>query len=177
MAEAVNNARQVKLALDAFASDHNGLYPNEQFHEKYGTSGSSSNALLRQLFAAEVTHSEAIFWVKDSSVANKEPPRGRVPSTPLAPGANHWAYAHGLSSDSTAETPVLVDPWKTGTRQFHQKSWKNKAIVVQVDGTAKAMKLRLSDHTVLDAEHKDLFDRGSAIWRDKPPDIRQPEPK
>ena len=173
--EAVNNARQVKLALDAFAADHNGLYPNEKLHEKYGTSGSSSNALLRQLFAAEVTESEKIFWVVDSSVAGKKPPKGRVPSTPLALGVNHWAYAHGLSQNSEGSAPVIFDPWETGTRRFHHKTWDKKAIVAQVDGSVRAMKLRLSDRTVLDSKDQDLFGASSDVWQDNPPDIRQPE--
>jgi hypothetical protein len=46
VAEALNNIRQVKFAMDGFASDHNGRYPHEHLHDQLGTSGSSSNALF-----------------------------------------------------------------------------------------------------------------------------------
>ncbi len=177
LAEAVSNARQAKLALDAFASDHNGLYPNEEFHERYGSSGTSSNDLLRQLFASNVTESQEIFWVKDSPVADKSPPKGRVPSMPLQPGVNHWAYAHGLNSGSESTAPILFDPWMPGTQKFDPDPWDNRAIIVTVDGSAKPRRIRMSDDKVLDDKHNDLFDPASPAWQDGPPDIRQPEVK
>ena len=64
--------------MDGFASDHNGRYPHEHLHDQLGTSGSSSNALFRQLCLAGETGGETIFRVRDSSVTSRRPPDDKI---------------------------------------------------------------------------------------------------
>ena len=173
MAEAISNARQVKLALDAFAMDFDGQFPSESLHQKLGTRGSSSNALFRQLFVAESTEAEVIFWVKNSSVANEDAPDDQKPI--LRNGEVHWAYLHGLKNDGPEEAPIIVDPWKPQTHHFDPKLWENKAIVVRVDGSAKPIRLQPSSSLLLDQENKNLLSAESSVWNDAAPDLRQPE--
>lgn len=177
LAEALNNVRQVKFALDGFAADHNGRFPDEDFHETYGTSGSSSNALFRQLFVAGETESEVIFWVKDSPVASANSPDNNFASLAetLQAGENHWAYAHGLNYNSTPETPLILDPYKPGTDGFDPDLWSRKAIVLCVDGSAKTHHMRVSDDKVNNENDVDLFSPKAAVWYGSPPDLRQPE--
>jgi hypothetical protein len=182
VAEALNNIRQVKFAMDGFASDHNGRYPHEHLHDQLGTSGSSSNALFRQLFLAGETGSETIFWVRDSSVTSRRPPDDKIehrgtpdPDLILQPGDNHWAYAHGLGTNSHPHAPLLIDAAKLGTSHFDPKLWDHKALVLRVDSSARALRLRVSNHKIRAKNGDDLFDPQVAHWGGTPPDIRQPE--
>jgi prepilin-type N-terminal cleavage/methylation domain-containing protein len=65
LADGVNNAKQVKLALDSFATDFDGQFPSEDTAEyvvEGGTGTTYSNDYFRQMFLAGVTESEKIFW-------------------------------------------------------------------------------------------------------------------
>lgn len=178
MAEALNNVRQVKFALDGFASDHNGRFPDDAFHDQFGTSGASSNALFRQLFVAEETASEMIFWVKTSPVASSAPPDNdaeRGLDHILQRGENHWAYAHGLTAHSRPETPLVFDPHHPDTGGFDPDPWDLMAVILRVDGSARAMRMRISDNRVLDEAGNDLFSPEAPHWNGSLPDLRQPE--
>ncbi|MFP6879704.1 MAG: prepilin-type N-terminal cleavage/methylation domain-containing protein, partial [Roseibacillus sp.] len=102
LAEALNNARQVKFALDGFATDFDGQFPNDDTGEQVvegGTGQASSNDYFRQLFMSGETQSETIFWVKNSPVASKSSPDDKVAEGGkpqqqliLQAGDCHWAY-------------------------------------------------------------------------------------
>jgi hypothetical protein len=129
------------------------------------------------------TQSGLIFWVKESHVASPHAPddvvyRGGKPelSLILRPGDAHWAYAHGLKNDDPPATPLLFDPYRPGTDEFDSKLWEGKAVLLRIDGSARADRLDPKDHKLRDSDGLDLFDPAARHWDLHPPDLRQPEP-
>jgi hypothetical protein len=176
LARAVNNIKQVKLALDVFAIDFDGKYPDRITAVELGMKPSDfefSNDYFRQLLIAGETQSERIFWSKGSPVARKRAPDDKVlgadgrPSEDLIlePGDVHWAYMTGQTDTSDQARPLLMDPFLPGTTQWDDKLWNRKVIVLRIDGSAKALPMRISDGKILDPSNHDYLSSDSAIWQ------------
>lgn len=174
LAEAISNARQVKIALDNFASDYNGVFPSDDTAEDVAeglAGGQSSNDFLRQLHMAGIADSEVIFWVKNSPVANKRPPDNKVKegkrpqkSEILKPGDCHWAYVVDHDNTDSGTLPILLDPYTPGTSDFDEDLWEWKAIVMTLDGSVKALRMRTSDSQVLDGNKKPIMSSQASAW-------------
>ena len=189
LAEAVSNARQVKLALDNFATDFDGQFPNDDTGEgvlEGGTGSTYSNDYFRQLFLAGVIESEFIFWVKNSGVASKGAPddkikqKGRMqPELILEQGDAHWAYITDQTNLGTGSRPLILDGYQAGTSEWDPDTWDNKVIVVRIDGAFKPMRMRITDNKVLDGSNKDILSSSADAWDgDSTQDIlKQPEPR
>ena len=191
LSEAVSHAKQIKLSLDVFAMDHDGVYPNTDTTKLYGLpTPKSSNDLFQQLFASGSTNSERIFWAKNSRTCNPTKPDDVTttgskfdPSQTLLPGDNHWAYITGLTyPDLTdqADTeqfnrPLIVDSYLPGTTSFDRKLRNNRVIVTRIDGSVRAEPLSPTG-TILDAKGKNLLTSGSALWSGLTPSLYQPVP-
>jgi hypothetical protein len=155
LANALGHARQVKFALDGFAADHYGQFPNQDTGvalglERFGFD--SSNDYFRQLFVSGATESEAIFWCKNSSVAGKRPPDDVIrtdgqldPDLILQPGDVHWAYWPEARNTSEVGAPLLADPFLPGTTRWDPARETGKAMVMRIDGSAKALRLDPGD--------------------------------
>ncbi|MFP6897705.1 MAG: hypothetical protein VCA38_13955 [Roseibacillus sp.] len=176
LAEALNNVRQVKFALDGFATDFDGHFPNADTGQRVvggGTGLSSSNDYFRQLFMAGETQSEQIFWVKNSPVAHKTAPDDKVlgadgnPSQDLIlePGDCHWAYLTGQTNTSNVERLLIMDPFLPGTTGWDEKLWDRKVIALRIDGSITALRMRISDGKVLDTSNHDYLSSDSAAWQ------------
>lgn len=187
MAESMNNAKQVKLALDSFAMDNDGVYPSKDTAEFYETSknGKWSNEPFQQLFASGNTNSERIFWVKRAKVCNAEAPddvttvRGRLELREiLKSGDCGWAYVGEQVNTDHPERPILIDAYKPGTKEFDRKLWNDKVIVLLIDGSVRAMPLDAKGKVL--AEGKDILSAASAAWVKSGTDpaklLLQPEP-
>ena len=120
MAEAINNVKQVKLALDSFAMDFDGQYPNSDTYGRLGGGTgveiSDSNTAYRQLFLSGDTQSEKIFWVKGSTIAPRVPDDKITGSSGdvdeqqvLQEGDCHWAYVSEQSNVSNPSRPLVLD--------------------------------------------------------------------
>ena len=189
VADAVNNARQVKMALDLFASDNDGWYPNDESGENYqsgGTGTTYSNDYFRQLFLSGDTESEKIFWVKNSGVASKGAPDDKVkeggriqPEQILEQGDCHWAYINDQGQGSTGSRPIILDGYPKNKSDFDPETWDNKVIVVTIDGSTKAMRMRLTDFKVIDGSKKDILSSQADAWDGENPQtlLKQPEPR
>ena len=187
LAEALNNARQVKFALDGFATDFNGHFPSEATGRKVvpgGTGTASSNDYLRQLFLSGETLSEAIFWSRRSPVASKEAPDDEVlvndePKADLIlqPGDCHWAYMTGQTNTSNVARPLLLDPFDPKTGEWDPDLWDRKTVIVRVDGSAKAMRMRVSDNLVLDGSNQDILSPDADAWRAEPGEPKSEDPR
>ena len=188
LAEGINNARQVKLALDTFATDFDGQFPNDDTGKgviEGGTGSTYSNDYFRQLFLAGATEAESIFWVKNSGVASKGAPddkiqqKGRMqPELILEQGDAHWAYISNQGNLDTGSRPLILDGYQAGTSEWDPGIWDNKVIVVRIDGSAKAMRMRISDGRVLDGSGKDMLSAQSDAWDGESPAelLKQPWP-
>ena len=188
LADGVNNAKQVKLALDSFATDFDGQFPSEDTAEAVvdgGTGTTYSNDYFRQLFLAGVTESEKIFWAKNSAVANKGEPDGKVkenkriaPDQVLQEGDAHWAYVTDQTNLDTGSRPLILDGYKEGSSEWDADTWDQKVIVLSVDGSCKPMRMRNSDGKVLDGSNKDILSSQADAWDGESPSelLKQPQP-
>lgn len=174
LAEALNNVRQVKFALDGFATDFDGQYPNDDTGERVvegGTGQNSSNDYFRQLFMAGETTSETIFWVKNSPVASKSAPDDKVSeggrpqeSEILQAGDCHWAYMTEQTNTSNVARPLVMDPFGRTGNDFDPDLWDRKVVVLRIDGSAKALRMRISDNKVLDGSNNDMLSSQADAW-------------
>ncbi|NNC88223.1 MAG: prepilin-type N-terminal cleavage/methylation domain-containing protein [Akkermansiaceae bacterium] len=177
MAEAINNVKQVKLALDSFAMDFDGQYPNKDTSKRLTGSEeeiTDANTAYRQLFFSGDTQSEKIFWVKGSSIATSSPDdkitdgSGTISENEiLKPGDCHWAYVSEQSNVSNPSRPLVLDSFKSGEDNFDPTLWDNKAVVLRIDSSARAERLGVTGEAknkVLDSAGENIFSTQSAAW-------------
>ena len=188
LAEAINNAKQVKLALDAFATDFDGQYPSDDTAEyvlEGGTGSTYSNDYFRQMFFAGHIESEKIFWVKNSAVASKFAPDNKVkeggkvqPDLVLQEGDVHWAYITDQTNLDTGSRPLILDGYKRGTSEWDPNTWDRKVIIGHIDGSFRALPMRASDGKVLDGSRKDILSAQADAWDGEDPTklLKQPWP-
>ena len=140
MNAAMQNARQVTIGLRGYANDSGGVFPAG--NNDAGDPIDTSNAAFRDL--ESYIDDESVFAVAGSAwgaeAKNTSPycDRGEV----------HWAYVAGLSTSSTSWYPLVVDGTDgsgTYTTERGERGglWKGrKAVVANVDGSAKTVRLR-----------------------------------
>jgi hypothetical protein len=177
--EATNNLRQIGLALSVF-EDEFGEFPNEDTAalvimrhsgSSHGLNGSSSNALFRQLFAAEIIQSEVMFYARVPGV--RKPDGVITPGKILQKGEVGFAYIAGLSSAGNPNRPIAFAPVIPGTRRFDPKPFEGNAVFLRIDNSVVSMKIRKDGHVHLDGI--DILSPEHPIWDGKAPDIRYPE--
>lgn len=187
MTESMANARTVKLILDSFAIDNDGVYPSDETAPFYELPENSkwSNDIFRQLFASGNANSERIFWVKGAKVCNPNVPDdvttkgGRLdPKETLKAGDCGMAYMGGQTNTDNPVRPVLLDAYKPGGKEFDRKQWGDKVIVIHIDGSAKAIELNAKGEVLENGEN--VLSAKSAMWKSGGKDpaklLMQPEP-
>ncbi|MCE9611935.1 MAG: type II secretion system GspH family protein [Chthoniobacter sp.] len=143
-ANAMNNARQIGLALRLFAGDNDGNYPTKK--NSFGEDIKSSNDVFRSLVPTYLDN-EKVFAVGGSkagpSVDNDISDAAHI----VAPGENHWAFIDGLNQSSNSNWPLLVDH-TDGTGKFTDQenvlggTWRGtKAVVINTDISARIVPL------------------------------------
>ena len=172
MAENVSNAKQVKLTLDSFAMDNDGVYPSEDTADFYEIQGSStSNDLLRQLFASGNINSERIFWVKGSQVCNRAKPDDTTTVSgkfnqqeTLQAGDCGFAYVEEQTNTDNPSRPILFNSPPTATGlTFDPELWDQKCVVLRIDGSAKPERLN-PNNKLMDGDNKELLTTASEVW-------------
>lgn len=178
-AQAVSNARQIGLALMEFDIEY-GSYPNKttvplvaKSHPAHGydLSGTSSNALFRQLFAAGLTQSEAMFYAEVNGT--KKPDGDISPRELLKTGEVGFGYIAGLSSEGNPARPIAFCPIIPGTDRFDPKPFKGKAVILRVDNSATSVNIDKNGHAMVGG--KNLLSPENPIWDGQAPDIRYPK--
>ena len=177
--EATCNARQIGLALFEFETEY-GAFPNAStiplVEKENGTAidltGTSSNALFRQLFAAQITQSEQMFYARTGDTRKTD---GDItPGNILEPGdENGFSYISGLSTADDPLTPIALTPLIPGTITFDPKPFHGKAVVLYIDCSVRSFKIAKDGH-IYD-KGIDLLSSKHPIWKGKIPDIRCPE--
>lgn len=177
--EATSNLRQVGLAMFEFESEY-GAFPNEETAAKVAKktktnldlSGTSSNALFRQLFAAGVTQSEQMFYAKVNGT--RKPDGDFSAGKALAPGEVAFGYVAGLSTNGNPARPVAFCPIIPGTDRFDPKPFDGRAIILRMDNSVSSLQINKDGHAVLGG--KTVFENGEdTVWGQHAPDIRYPE--
>jgi hypothetical protein len=178
MTEAISNARQIGLAFMEFDNDY-GAYPND---ETLGTVNENSDVILtaddkssdgyfRQLFAAGIVQTEAIFFAKIAGTKKGEPEDDATKV--LGKGKNAFTYIAGLSSAGNASRPLILCPVIPGTTKFDPKPFDGKAIILKVDNSVTVHDIE-DDGTLL-IDGKDILSKDHPLWNGKAPDIRYPD--
>jgi type II secretory pathway pseudopilin PulG len=177
--EATSNVRQIGLALFEFETEY-GTFPNAEtakvvttIYPSHGLdlSGKSSNALFRQLFAANITQSEAMFYAK---VKGSRKPDGDIsPSNALERGEVGFGIIAGLSTAGDPARPTVFCPIIPGTDRFDPKPFDGKAVILRVDNSVTSMTIDKSGHVIFEGEN--ILSPIHPIWKGKAPDIRYPE--
>lgn len=176
--EAVTNARQIGLALFEFDTNY-GSFPSEKTladveenaGRKLPRGDKGSNTLFRQLFAANITNNEAIFFANIIGVM-----RGgeqKEPAKALAKGKNAFAYIAGLSSAGNPGKAIVVCPLVPGTTKFDPRPFGGKAIILRIDCSVQTLPIE-DDGRVL-WKGIELLSKDHPVWDGKVPDIRYPD--
>lgn len=157
--KAINNAKQIILALKQFAKDSGGFYPDKDSGFK------SANQLFRELFKQEIMTDaeERIFGCPDS-VFQPDNMTGGPPAyeKTLMPGECHWMLMKSQTASAHPKTPIIIEnslntkwppKWDTSRPTFswfttvsHDKrgrSWVGREIIIgRNDGSVAVEKLR-----------------------------------
>ena len=177
--EATSNLRQIGLALFEFESEY-GSYPNEatvaivtKKHPNHGydLSGTSSNALFRQLFAAGVTTSEQMFYAKVEGT--KKPDGNFHKEAVLEPGEVGFGYIAGLSSAGNPAQVIAFCPIIPGTDRFDPKPFKGSAVFLRKDNSVSSLKIDKNGHVIV--RGKNILSSEHDVGNGIPLDIRYPE--
>jgi type II secretory pathway pseudopilin PulG len=153
----LSNGRQIAFALENFAIDHDGAFPNKEPGADYAsaddlTSANKSNDAFWWLLPTYVT-GEAIFTVLGSAWS-PTPPDNRLDAAGSAErtdtvrqGECAYLYVTGLNKISNPEFPLVADAGTAEdvtvyTNIQHEKGgvWRGKkAIILFVDGSGRIM--------------------------------------
>jgi len=176
--EATSNARQIGLALFEFETEY-GEFPSPTTRplvEKdvgaiIDLSGTSSNALFRQIFAVDITRSEQMFFARKKDFRKGD---GIItPGDILKPGSCGFSYISGFTSYDDPTTPIVLTPVIPGTTRFDPKPFDGKAVVLHIDNSVRTYEIENDGHIYRDGIN--LLSSKHPIWKGKAPDIRYPE--
>ena len=176
--EAVNNARQIGLALFEFEAEY-GKFPDATtiaaVRRKTDTSLSlgakTSNDYFRQLIAAGILQNEIVFYAKINDC--KKPDNRIGAGKALAKGECGFSYLVGLSADGNPSRSLLVTPLIPGTDRFDPTKFHGKAIVLRMDNSVTSMPINSDGYVMLNGIN--LLDPANPIWGGEKPVIAWPE--
>jgi len=187
--EATNNIKQLHIALLNFDGDY-GSFPDNNTSEDVknatGTvmnfGGSFSNDYFRQLLAT-TTDAESTFWCKTASSPRK-PDNDKTQGKALEAGEVGFGYimatqTDGQSASSNSSRPVAVTPLIKGNSnwEFDAEPYGDKAVVLRIDGSAKAETIRTDNHYIA-VPGGFLQSQGEkSVWGDVNPVLRIPQAK
>lgn len=179
MTEAVNNARQIGLALFEFGSEF-GKFPEPstaaEVRRRSGSSltlgGSSSNELFAQLLVAGISYSETMFHMGTKS--SKRPDNiFNSDATILAHGECSFAYVMGLDPNGNPSTPHAFGPVIPGTRSYDGKTRDGRIAVLRLDNSVGSYPLNSAGKVIIHG--LDLLDPRQPFWGGKAPDVKWPK--
>ncbi|MFT5882735.1 MAG: prepilin-type N-terminal cleavage/methylation domain-containing protein [Crocinitomicaceae bacterium] len=162
---AINNGKQIYTALFSFASDNNGIFPNENT----GDDGDTAEACFTQLLDAGKIDEEVSFWNKENSVLGVVDGTGPPDEDGiLTSGENAWGYVSGLNTSSRTNIPLIFDS-VAGEGSFDTAVWEGQAIVVKINGSSQAMQIEYdgpavdssgdSQQGAIEENENNIFDR------------------
>jgi len=189
--EAINNVKQINLALIDFDNDY-GSFPDnntqEDVKDATGTAlsfgGTFANDYFRQLVAAG-NKSEKIFWCK-TSYSPKKGDDIITPGKALDAGEVGFGYimasqTDGQSTSGDPGRPVCVTPlFKAQPNwEFDAEPYGEKAVVLRIDGSAKPETIRTDNKYISIQGGRFLQTTGdNTPWgNDINPVLRAPQPR
>lgn len=171
--EATSNARQIGLAMFEFETEY-GSFPDARTEplitneDGYTLGAGSSNAYFRQLLAADITQSEAMFFAKSKRSPRK--PDGNIDGTEaLKVGEVGFGYIlDGVNGQSTAGNPARViaaAPILMASDDFDPDPYDKNAVVLRIDNSVASLRINSQNKAILvpGASPVLLLDSGG-IW-------------
>jgi prepilin-type N-terminal cleavage/methylation domain-containing protein len=141
----ISNCKQIITAMQIFASDQNGRYP-----DRYeGQDAATANEAFRNLFRAEVLDNEMIFGCP---VSNWGDPDGKIGVEPftdaVSEGENHWQLTKGLSNSAKGSIPAVYeaatgstwppewDPTAAGDSTTRGRTWTGAKVIIGLNDSS-----------------------------------------
>lgn len=175
--EAVNNARQIGLALIDFETEY-GTFPDAETGKAVATATETTpistvdaNSRFRQMIRAGIVESESIFYAK---TAFTKKPDGvyNTDQKALAPGEVGFcmivkADGKGLSAAGNPSRPIVIAPSKEsfdGT--FDSDFYDGKAVTLKLDNSVVSLNIIKSSGNVVNNGKKILEGGVDTVWGD-----------
>ena len=194
--EATNNARQIGLALFEFETAYNSFPDQNTIKDVTDNTGtqltlgtSSSNDFFRQLIAAEISSSEAMFYAK-AAYSKKPDNIFNTAEKALANGEVGFGYImNNTTAFSTAGNParpIVCAPLYSADGssisadgQFDLDFYDLKAVVLRIDNSVTSLPLLRTTRLAQLGGGKNLLATGQdTVWGDGvTPKIIAPLPK
>ncbi|PAW70546.1 MAG: hypothetical protein B9S30_02390 [Verrucomicrobiia bacterium Tous-C5FEB] len=192
--EAVNNAKQIGIAMFEFENAY-GTFPDsttaDQVKENTGTTltfaGGKSNDFFRQLMAAEIAQSEAMFYAK-TNYTKKPDNVYNTSENALAAGEVGFGYimngANAFSTSGNPSRPIVAAPLAGTTTPavdgtFDVDMYDSKAVVLRVDNSVQSLNILKTSKRAQLGGGKTLLQSGEdTVWgSDVNPQMVAPTPK
>lgn len=165
--EAVNNARQIGLALLEFETEYGKLPEAGTIEQVVKNSGNplplqirTSNDFFRQLIVAGIAQSETMFYAQ---IAGTKKPDGRMAGADaLAKSECGFSYISGLSFKGNPSRPLIVTPLIPGTDRFDPTKFDGKAVILKMDNSVTSFTISKDGHVMQDGIN--LLDPKNPIW-------------
>ncbi len=187
--EALNNSKQIHLALMEFDKDYNSFPDRETLvmvresteSPLAASGGTYSNDYFRQLLACNLGN-EKMFYAK--AVGTRKPDDiFNTPAKALEAGEVGFGYimdgTTGFSSSNNTGIPVLVTPLAKGsTELFDPGPFGDKAVVLRIDGSASELKITASKKLSMGGGKTLLQTGADTVWgTDIKPKVAPPKPR
>lgn len=174
----MNNARQIGLVMLEFQNDY-GNFPDATTIAAVQTATSNivppgtktSNDFFRQLFAAEMTQSEAMFYAK--SKGTHRPDYQIDGSHLLEKGECGFTYFMGATVTDNPKRPLVVTSMIPGTDRFDTKPLEGKVAILHIDNSVSSRTIDKAGHVLVDG--RNMMDPHHPIWDGHPPTIAWPD--
>jgi prepilin-type N-terminal cleavage/methylation domain-containing protein len=179
--EAVNNARQIGLALLEFENEYSS-YPDTDTATAVFTAtgsavktGTTSNARFHQLFAAGFTQSEAMFYCK-SKYSKK--PDGDITDATKTLDLKEVGFGiimnglKGFTSSANPGRPICAAPFTEDAvaDTFDKDIFDGKAVVLKLDNSVVSVNINATKKAVmngkplLDTTAGSMFEGSTPAW-------------
>lgn len=150
--EAVNNGRQIGLALFEFETEY-GSFPDKDTAEAVAnntettvSSGEDANSKFRQLIRAGIAQSETMFYAK--TVYTKKPDNSFATDTnalengEVGFGIMMKADGKGLSASGNPSRPICATPFTQNLNgEFDFEMYDGKAVVLKLDNSVTSINI------------------------------------
>jgi prepilin-type N-terminal cleavage/methylation domain-containing protein len=181
--EAVNNARQIGLALFEFETEY-GTFPDSATATAVTaatgqpvTDASDANAKFRQLIAAGIAQSEAMFYAKTAFTKKPDGVIDPIATEALKQGEVGFgmlirADNTGLSAAGNPARPILGAPFKIDmSGKFDPDFYDGKAVILKLDNSVTSLNIVKSGNDageVLLNGKKLLDNTTGSVWAPDP---------
>lgn len=131
----------------------------------------TSNEFFRQLQAAGMTQSEAMFYAK---INGTHKPDGRLDGSHLLEkGECGFTYFLGAVRSDNLTRPLVVTPMIPGTDRFDPQPFEGRAVILKMDNSVTMLPIDKDGHVVLYGTN--MMDPHHPIWDGHAPVIAWPD--